>query len=221
VVTVTIEHRLLSDCIYYAKGSRSLHRQWGSRAGPAKNQRQKFCKGFIDMTKVPSRRRGHSAEEAAEHLFVSLRRFFALVAEGVIRRAPPRGYNLDRVREAYFKHLRRGVAEREGADAGSSLVRERAALAREQRESLTLKNAISRGDFVPVGVVRTSLAGSFATLRSRALAICKIAPAIEFKNRDEVEAALRDEVHAALEDMCDPDAAAAKVAGKKASRADG
>jgi phage terminase Nu1 subunit (DNA packaging protein) len=154
------------------------------------------------MVKVPARR-GHSAEEAAEHLFMSPRRFFDLVAAGIIPRATRRGYRLDDVRRRYFAHLRRGVAARESVDAGSSLVRERAALTRELREQVSIKNEDRRGDYVPVGVVRKLLVDSFDTLRSRALAICKVAPAIAFKNRDEVEAALRTEVNAALTDMAD------------------
>jgi hypothetical protein len=145
------------------------------------------------MKKVPSRR-GHTAEQAAEHLYLSPRRFFELVAAGVIPRAPRRGYRLDDVRKRYFAHLRRDVARQ-------SLIGERAALTRAVRETAAIKNAVSRGDFVPRDVFQTILASTFDNLRKRALAICKIAPAIAFKTRGDAEAALRDEIHAALSDM--------------------
>jgi hypothetical protein len=155
-------------------------------------------------------RHGHTADVAAEHICLSPRRFFVLVAEGVIPRAKRQGYNLSAVRRAYLKHLRRSVAEHDET-AGSSLTSERAALTRELRESVALKNAVSRGEYAPRDVIRTLLATSFATLRGRALAICKIAPAIEFKARDEVETALRTEVIAALNEMCDPPPVPTKV----------
>jgi hypothetical protein len=159
--------------------------------------------------KVPMRH-GHTADVAAEHICLSPRRFFVLVAEGVIPRAKRHGYNLTAVRRAYLKHLRRSVAEHNEA-AGSSLAGARAALTRALRVGVALKNAVSRGEYAPRDVISKLLAGSFATLRARALAVCKIAPAIEFKARDEVEAALRTEVIAALNEMCDPPPVPTKV----------
>jgi hypothetical protein len=155
-------------------------------------------------------RHGHTADVAAEHICLSPRRFFVLVAEGVIPRAKRHGYNLSAVRRAYLKHLRRSVAEHEQA-AGSSLAGARAALTRELRESVALKNGVSRGEYAPRNVIGKLLAASFATLSARGLAICKIAPAIEFKARDEGEAALRTEVVAALNEMCDPPPVPTKV----------
>lgn len=155
------------------------------------------------MLKVPMRQRGHSADEAAEHISLSPRRFFALVAEGAIPRANRRGYVLKDVRRAYFRHLRAAVAEHDEA-AESSLVGQRAALTREVREALSIKSAISRAEFIPVGTIRRQLAAMFPVLRKRAMAICEIAPALEFKTRAEVESALRTEVYAALNEMCDP-----------------
>ena len=55
---------------------------------------------------------------------------------------------------AYCLRLREQAAGRMGADGGAlDLVQERAALAREQRISQELKNAVARGEFAPVGVL--------------------------------------------------------------------
>jgi hypothetical protein len=174
----------------------------GSRTPVRHIQRQCFYKGISYMMKVPMRR-GHTAEEAATHITVSPRRFFELVAEGAIPRAKRRGYDLRVVRHAYLAHLRRGMAEQDEA-AESSLVGARAALTRAVREGVAIKNAANRGGYVPRDMMSKQLAATFVELSKRALAICRIAPAIEIKPRAEVETALRTEVIMALNEMCDP-----------------
>lgn len=53
--------------------------------------------------------------------------------------------------EAVFSHLREQAAGRLGSGGASlDLVQERAALAREQRQGLEIKNAALRGEFAPV-----------------------------------------------------------------------
>jgi phage terminase Nu1 subunit (DNA packaging protein) len=55
---------------------------------------------------------------------------------------------------AYCARLREQAAGRLGADGGAlDLVQERAALAREQRIAYELKNAVTRGEFAPIGVL--------------------------------------------------------------------
>jgi hypothetical protein len=154
------------------------------------------------MTNV-SAERGHTADESAAHLFMSTSRFMELVADGVIPRAQRRGYNLDRVRRAYCAHLRKTLSEHDEV-ARSSLVGARTALAQQQIEAATRKNAINQADYVPKDVFRKRWLSTVDMLTTRALAICLIAPAIEMRERFEVGEALRDENHAALNDMCNP-----------------
>ena len=146
------------------------------------------------MEKV-SAGRGHTVEQAAAHLFLSQTRFYELVAEGVIPRANRRGYRLDTVRRAYFRHLRTAPP------VDASLVRERALLTRERTTSAQIKNAASFGDYVLKTVVKNEIATTFAGVRTKALAIVKVAPAIEMRSRDEVETALHVAVIAALDKM--------------------
>jgi hypothetical protein len=150
---------------------------------------------------------GHTADQAAAHLIMSTRRFMELVAEGAIPRAQRRkGYSLARCRKAYFKHMNANKARRDEV-AAASLVGARAALTREQTIAAELRNAIASGDFVERSTVTKHLKAELAAVSKRALAICDIAPIIEYKTRNEVENALRTEVHAALTQMHDPDSA--------------
>jgi phage terminase Nu1 subunit (DNA packaging protein) len=155
------------------------------------------------MKETPSEG-GHTADEAAEHLFMSTRRFMELVAEGAIPRAQRKGYDLARCRKAYFKHMLENKTRRDLV-AASSLVGARAALTREQTIAAELRNAIASGDFVERRTVTKHVKAELAAVNKRVLVIRNIAPSIEFKPRNEVENALRTEIHAALTQMHDPD----------------
>lgn len=60
---------------------------------------------------------------------------------------------------AYCQRLRDQAAGRLGADVGGlDLVQERAALAREQRLGIEIKNAVARGEFAPISLLSEVLA---------------------------------------------------------------
>lgn len=59
---------------------------------------------------------------------------------------------------AYCEHLRDQAAGRLGETLGLDLVQERAGLARAQRESQELKNAVARGEYAPIGILADVLA---------------------------------------------------------------
>jgi phage terminase Nu1 subunit (DNA packaging protein) len=61
--------------------------------------------------------------------------------------------------QAYCQRLRDQAAGRLGAEVGGlDLVQERAALAREQRMGIEIKNAVARGEFAPIGLLSEVLA---------------------------------------------------------------
>lgn len=114
--------------------------------------------------------RGRTASEAAAHIDLGVGRFMQLVETDVIPRQKSRSYRLDDVRQVYIRHLR-AVAAGQGGDAGVTLAGERALLAREQRETATLRNAVSRGDFVSLAQVERKLVAVFAVMREQALTL--------------------------------------------------
>lgn len=78
-----------------------------------------------------------------------------LISEGKL----PPGGTLGEMVQAYCHRLRGQAAGRMGAEVGGfDLVQERAALAREMRIGHAMKNAISRGDYAPIGLLAEVLA---------------------------------------------------------------
>ncbi len=87
---------------------------------------------------------------------VSQQAISALVTEGKL---PFEGLLLGDVLQAYCQRLRDQAAGRMGAEVGGlDLVQERAALAREQRLGIEIKNAVLRGEFAPIALLSEVLA---------------------------------------------------------------
>ena len=152
--------------------------------------------------------RGRTAAEAAVHLDISTRGFIELVERGIIPRAAKASYNLDECRKLYIRHMR-GVASGHGdMAAGASLSAERALLAKEQREGITLKNLISRGAYVELAVIKNLLMVMFAIIRERLLTVPgKMGDALEMRDGGEITALLRSEMIEILNELYDPTAA--------------
>lgn len=88
--------------------------------------------------------------EFAEMVGLSEARVSQLLSEGVMRR----GESAHRWLLAYCERLRDQAAGRASGELGGlDLVQERAALAREQRIAQELKNAVSRGEYAPIGLL--------------------------------------------------------------------
>lgn len=88
--------------------------------------------------------------EFAEMVGLSEARVSQLLSEGVMRR----GESAHRWLVAYCERLRDQAAGRASGEVGGlDLVQERAALAREQRIAQELKNAVSRGEYAPIGLL--------------------------------------------------------------------
>lgn len=88
--------------------------------------------------------------EFAEMVGLSEARVSQLLSDGVMRR----GESAHRWLVAYCERLRDQAAGRASGELGGlDLVQERAALAREQRIAQELKNAVSRGEYAPIGLL--------------------------------------------------------------------
>jgi phage terminase Nu1 subunit (DNA packaging protein) len=141
---------------------------------------------------------------AAEHIDLSARAFNFLIEAGVIeRQAPNVGYDLDVVRIKYIRH-QRARASGQG-DGTASLAKERAELAKEQRETAALKNAQTRGDLVSIESVVFQVGCEYGVVRERFLSIPgKVADECSGKTREEIEEIIRAEISEALEELHDP-----------------
>lgn len=96
-------------------------------------------------------------EDFAAVVGISQPRVAQLVAEGILLRGSTAGHWLI----AYCERLREQAAGR-----GQELTIERTALARSQRVGQELKNAITQGDFAPVGLLTDVLAAASAAVVS-------------------------------------------------------
>lgn len=95
-----------------------------------------------------------SQAEFAKAVGISEARVSVLVGDGLLAR----GQTAHEWLLAYCERLREQAAGRVGEGYGLDLVQERAALARAQREAQELKNAVSRGEFAPIGALADVLA---------------------------------------------------------------
>ena len=73
---------------------------------------------------------------------------------------------VDEVRVAYIRHLREMAAGR-FSEGPLDLAQERAALAREQREAVAIKNALARGEYAPVSLLARVLASACQAVAER------------------------------------------------------
>lgn len=87
--------------------------------------------------------------DIAAHLDVSDR----TIRELQIKLNLPENYTLEQIRVAYIRHLREQAAGRMSEDGELDLVQERAGLAREQRIAQELKNAETKKEYAPVGLL--------------------------------------------------------------------
>ena len=166
--------------------------------------------------KPKTKKNGASTHEAAQHVGLSDVSFAKLLNDGVVERQDrASGYNLTTVRLACFKHLRSVAAGRGGVNSGEMLSHERAMLAKEQREAVTLKNAIVRGDYVELPAFKEQFISDLSVTRETALSMPgKSADALTPytpKDRDAIYKILQSEIYEMLGAMADPPAYCDKV----------
>jgi phage terminase Nu1 subunit (DNA packaging protein) len=128
------------------------------RAAPGKYIPAQLIKDYIGhLHKEPDRReRAPTQAEVSEHLDMSDRNLRDVLS---ILGLDHKEVHLSRVRVTYIRHLREVAAGRGSSEVGGlDLVQERAALAREQRLGIEIKNAVARGEFAPISLLSEVLA---------------------------------------------------------------
>jgi phage terminase Nu1 subunit (DNA packaging protein) len=132
-----------------------------------------------------------SQQELAELIGVSEARVSQILDEGLV----VRGYTLRAQLLAYCAWIREVAAGRGSAEIGGlDLVQERAALAREQRMGIEIKNAVLRGEFAPISVLAEVLATASQSIVERFDQL----PSLLKKNCPELPDAAREQVMTAL-----------------------
>jgi phage terminase Nu1 subunit (DNA packaging protein) len=190
-----------------------VRRGWFKPVGVRRYKLVDVVQGYIKSMQHEVER-GRSQAEVAAHIDMGARRFQELLDEGVIPRQKTTSYNLDDVRQTYIRHLR-ALAAGQGTGGGITLAGERALLAREQRETATLRNAVSRGDFVSLAKVERKLIALFSVMREQALTLPgKSADALQphsALDRGEIFDVLHAEVCEMLENLSVTDVTSARA----------
>jgi phage terminase Nu1 subunit (DNA packaging protein) len=169
--------------------------------------------GHIRYLENERRDTGRTVAEAAKHIDMGQRRFFELLDHGVITRKGKEGYGLDEVRLAYIQHLRKVAAGR-GGDSDIDLSSERALLARQQTESVALRNAIARGEYASIEEIALQVETEYSIVRERLLTIPgKLSDGLAMRSREEIEAGLLEELSEALNELNDPTRIAQRAGG--------
>lgn len=147
-----------------------------------------------------------SAGKAAAHIDVDRRTFSDLLDEGVITRQERSNYDLDVVRVEYIRHIRSIASGHGGTGKGRlDLAGERAALAKEQRETAALKNQMTRGDLVSIASVAKVVGRDYGIIREKILTLPgKVADRCAGRTREEIEPDILDEVTEILNDLHNP-----------------
>ncbi len=164
------------------------------RAAPGKYIPAQLIKDYIGhLHKEPDRReRVPTQAEVAEHLDMTDRNLRDVLAMlGMDHKEVP----LSRLRVGYIRHLREQAAGRMGAEVGGlDLAQERAALAREQRMGIEIKNSVLRGEFAPIGLLSEVLATASQSVVERFEQL----PGILKKSCPDLPDAAREQVMIAL-----------------------
>lgn len=132
-----------------------------------------------------------SQAEFAELIGVSEARVSQLVGDGIITR----GETLAQQLRQYCAWMREVAAGRQSEEIGGlDLVQERAALAREQRLGIEIKNAVLRGEFAPINLLAEVLATASQSVVERFEQL----PGLLKKGCPDLPDAARDQVMVAL-----------------------
>ena len=132
---------------------------------------------------------------------MSPRAFRDLVDKGVIEKAWGTGYDLFKVRDSYFTHLRKLIADNEAGKtkAGIDPLYERARKDKEAADRVALQNAATRAALVPSGQIGAVLTDTLSRFRRRLRPLpTKLAPRLVGKSPPEIRALLEEAIYAEL-----------------------
>lgn len=147
-----------------------------------------------------------SGRDLADFFGVSAETVSALTKKGVVVRLGHGSYALRASTRAYVAHLREQAAGRAASDdedGPPDLARERALLARAQREGQAMKNAVLRGELLPVDDVEAVVGAVLDATRAKMLALpTKLAPrCVGLVGLPEARDLLTGGVHDALDEL--------------------
>jgi len=154
-----------------------------------------------------------SAAQAAAHIDLSRVAFAELIARGVITKpAKQGGYDLNEVRLAYIRNLRKVASGRAGGSGADQLTAQRVRLATAKAEREERQNAIERGDACDVLLVRRFLEYLLLDIRNLMLNLPgEVSFHLAHREQTEVYKTLDAMVREKLEAIADPKAAAARA----------
>ncbi|CAA2107124.1 hypothetical protein [Variovorax paradoxus] len=138
-------------------------------------------------------RQAISQAEFGAWVGVSEARVSQLMAEGVLTR----GESGHEWLIAYCERMRDMAAGRASSELGGlDLVQERAALAREQRLGIAIKNAVARGEYAPISLLAEVLATASQSVSERFEQLPgllrKVCPELQDTARDKLMSAIAD-----------------------------
>lgn len=141
-----------------------------------------------------------STTEMARHLDLSPQRLSKLVDEGTLARPAKGGFDRDKTRIAFIKHLRQTKIAQGQAGSGS-YAQARAALTTEQTAAVAFKNEVARGGFVPIEQVDECFSRHAAVVRERIICLPSAAAELVGLEAEEIADKLRDLGNGVLDDL--------------------
>lgn len=137
--------------------------------------------------------------EVAAHLDLSDRSIRELKRKGVLAEVPRGQNDMDECRVAYIRHLRDQAAGRSGEMGPKKLdlMAEKARDAKESADARAMKNAVQRGELVPVGALSAAVIGMVEMAKARMLRVPAVVAKGNVALQDRIDRAIRD----GLEDL--------------------
>lgn len=151
--------------------------------------------------------------DVAAHLSMSVRRVQQLMSRGVLPRGTGRaGVDLDACREAYLDHMRSLAAGHQSKTGELDLTRERARLAVQQAEKISMENASTRAALIAVDEYQAGASVIASMIRTRVMKIgAKLQHALAAeKSAPNCKALVDSAARAALEDLANTEILAAE-----------
>lgn len=159
-----------------------------------------------DLPEPPGEDVAVSAAELADFFGATTQTVRDLAGKGVVVRVGHGKYMLRASNRAYIAQLREQAAGRAASDdedGPPDLARERALLARAQREGQVMKNAILRGELLPIDDVEAVIGGVLDAVRARLLSLPSrlASEAVGLKSLPQAKSALSGGVHGILDEL--------------------
>lgn len=130
-----------------------------------------------------------------------------LARKGIVVKAGHGKYLVGQSVRNYVRHLREIAAGRGGEEKQLALTQERARCAKEQADSLSIRNALLRGELIEVAAVERKWSAAFSTIRSGMLAIVSELPSLlahlTRHDVDTIDRAIRDALNRVADELGD------------------